>query len=133
MVLGLLTAFYVLSFLHELQQAPSELSHPYSWLLALSALPLLDLIRVIVIRLFQGRPIFSPDKNHIHHAYLNMGLSHNQTTFIVMELTLSLWLLVYWFEFLPQGWHMLVVALLMLGIYLGPILFYKLKQKFFFG
>ena len=133
MVLGLLTAFYALSFVHEVQSTPSELSHPYSWLLALTALPLLDLLRVIVIRWSQGRPIFSPDKNHIHHAYLNMGLSHNQTTFIVMELTLSLWLFVYWFEFLTQGWHILVVALLMLGIYLGPILFYKLKQKFFFA
>ncbi|MDA9128222.1 undecaprenyl/decaprenyl-phosphate alpha-N-acetylglucosaminyl 1-phosphate transferase [Flavobacteriaceae bacterium] len=133
MVLGLLTAFYALSFVHEVQQSSSEITHPYSWLLALTALPLVDLLRVIVIRLSQGRPIFSPDKNHIHHAYLNMGLSHNQTTFIVMELTLSLWLFVYWFEFLPQGWHILVVALLMLGIYLGPILFYKLKQKFFFG
>ena len=133
MVLGLLTAFYALSFVHEVQQSPSEITHPYSWLLALTALPLLDLLRVIVIRWSQGRPIFSPDKNHLHHAYLNMGLSHNQTTFIVMELTLSLWLFVYWFEFLPQGWHMLVVALLMLGIYLGPIFFYKLKQKFFFG
>lgn len=133
MVLGLLTAFYALSFVHEVQQNPSEIMHPYSWLLALTALPLLDLLRVIVIRWSQGRPIFSPDKNHLHHAYLNMGLSHNQTTFIVMELTLSLWLFVYWFEFLPQGWHMLVVALLMMGIYLGPIWFYKLKHKYFFA
>ena len=132
LVLGLLASYFVLSFYHELQLQPTILKHPVNWSFVLVALPMLDLLRVIVIRLSQNQPIFSADKNHIHHAYLNMGLTHNQTTFIVMQLTLSLWLLVYWFEFLDPFWHSIVTILLVVGLYLGPIFIYRLKGKFIF-
>ena len=130
LVLGLLTSYFVLSIYQELQLQPTVLSHSVNWSLALVALPMVDLIRVITIRLSQNRPIFSADKNHIHHAYLNMGLTHNQTTFVVMQLTLSLWLLVYWFEFLDPFWHTIVTVGLMFGLYLGPIVIQRLNEKF---
>ena len=132
LLLGLLASYFVLSIYHELQLQPSILKHPVNWSFALVALPMVDLFRVIVIRLSQNRPIFSADKNHIHHAYLNMGLTHNQTTFVVMQLTVSLWLLVYWFEFLDGFWHGIVTFILMIGLYLGPIFVQRLKETFIF-
>ena len=133
LVLGLLTAFYVLSFVKEVRVQSDVFSHPLIWSFALVALPIIDLFRVIYIRLRAGRPIFNADKNHIHHAYLNMGLTHNQTTFIVMQLTLSLWLFVYWFEFLDPFWHFIATWILIFGLYIGPILLYRLKGKFYFS
>ena len=133
LVLGLLTAFYVLSFIKEVRVQSDVFSNPLIWSYALVALPIVDLMRVILLRFLAGRPIFSADKNHIHHAYLNMGLTHNQTTLIVMQLTLSLWLFVYWFEFLEPFWHFWITWVLIASLYLGPILLHRAKGKFFFA
>lgn len=133
LVLGLLTAFYVLSFIKEVRVQSDVFSHPLNWAYALVALPLIDLMRVIFIRLRARRPLFSGDKNHIHHAYLNMGLTHNQTTFIVMQLTLSLWLFVNWLEFLNPFWHFVATWFLIFALYVGPIFIYRKTGKFKFS
>ncbi|MDD4767015.1 MAG: MraY family glycosyltransferase [Desulfotomaculaceae bacterium] len=41
-------------------------------------IPLLDTIFAIVRRCYGRRPIFQPDKEHLHHRLLQMGLSHHQ-------------------------------------------------------
>lgn len=38
--------------------------------------PLLDVIRVVLHRFKAGKPLFKPDKNHIHHKFLALGFSH---------------------------------------------------------
>jgi UDP-N-acetylmuramyl pentapeptide phosphotransferase/UDP-N-acetylglucosamine-1-phosphate transferase len=45
--------------------------------LAISALiiPILDTIRVFFLRSIKGKSPFSPDKNHLHHRLMDMGLS----------------------------------------------------------
>lgn len=47
--------------------------------------PLYDAIRVSLTRIKQRRPIFEPDKNHIHHLLLRTGLNHIQTTCILLS------------------------------------------------
>lgn len=41
-------------------------------------IPLLDTVFAIVRRYCGRRPIFQPDKEHLHHRLLQMGLSHRQ-------------------------------------------------------
>lgn len=41
-------------------------------------IPLLDTIFAIVRRYCGRRPIFQPDKEHLHHRLIQMGLSHRQ-------------------------------------------------------
>lgn len=43
---------------------------------AIIIVPLVDTLRVIAIRILQGRSPFSPDKNHIHHRLLEIVPSH---------------------------------------------------------
>lgn len=43
------------------------------------SLPVLDLFRVIIIRMRQGKSIFKPDKNHLHHTLLELGWSPRKT------------------------------------------------------
>ena len=52
--------------------------------------PIIDTFWIIVRRLSQGRSPFSPDRHHIHHRLLDMGLSHRQTVFVIYGLCLSL-------------------------------------------
>jgi UDP-GlcNAc:undecaprenyl-phosphate/decaprenyl-phosphate GlcNAc-1-phosphate transferase len=46
-------------------------------------LPILDTASAIVRRLRGRRPVYSPDKDHIHHKLLAVGLSKNQLLVIV--------------------------------------------------
>ena len=41
-------------------------------------LPIMDTAFAILRRYKNGRPIFQPDKGHIHHRLLAMGFSHRQ-------------------------------------------------------
>ena len=38
--------------------------------------PLIDLLRVFIIRISNKKSPFSPDQNHIHHLLLKKGYSH---------------------------------------------------------
>lgn len=56
----------------------------------LLGLPLLDTAMVIVIRLAQKRSPFSPDRNHIHHRLLALGLSHYEVVLVIYLLQAGL-------------------------------------------
>lgn len=46
-------------------------------------IPLLDTFFAIVRRCYNGQPIFQPDKNHLHHRLMALGLSHRQTVLVI--------------------------------------------------
>ena len=46
-------------------------------------LPIADTLLAIFRRVFNGRPIFSADREHIHHKLLKNGLSHRQVVLIL--------------------------------------------------
>jgi UDP-N-acetylmuramyl pentapeptide phosphotransferase/UDP-N-acetylglucosamine-1-phosphate transferase len=52
--------------------------------IAILVIPLFDTVRVMFIRFFQGKPIFKPDKQHIHHVFIRLGLSHKQAVLILV-------------------------------------------------
>jgi len=52
--------------------------------IAILVIPLYDTLRVMFIRFFQGKPLFRPDKQHIHHIFLNLGLTHKQSVAILV-------------------------------------------------
>ena len=47
------------------------------------AVPIIDTFWVIVRRLRAGRSPFSPDRGHIHHLLLDLGLSHRSTVLLI--------------------------------------------------
>lgn len=47
------------------------------------AVPIIDTFWVIVRRLSSGRSPFSPDRGHIHHRLLDLGLSHRSTVLLI--------------------------------------------------
>ncbi len=52
--------------------------------------PIIDTFWIIVRRLSQGRSPFSPDRGHIHHRLLDLGLSHRQTVFVIYGICIVL-------------------------------------------
>ncbi len=49
----------------------------------LLGLPLLDTALVMAKRISEGRSPFSPDRNHIHHRLLALGLNHYEVVFVI--------------------------------------------------
>lgn len=43
-------------------------------------IPLFDTLRVFTIRMLQGKSPLSPDRNHLHHLLVDIGLTHIQAT-----------------------------------------------------
>ena len=50
--------------------------------------PILDTLFSILRRLLQRRSIFAPDRGHIHHRLLGMGLSHRRVVILIYLVTL---------------------------------------------
>ncbi|MNI19053.1 putative undecaprenyl-phosphate N-acetylglucosaminyl 1-phosphate transferase [compost metagenome] len=51
--------------------------------LILIGVPLSDTMFAILRRWMQKKPIFSPDKGHLHHCLRELGFSHRQTVLII--------------------------------------------------
>lgn len=45
--------------------------------------PIIDTFWIIVRRVLGGRSPFAPDRGHIHHRLLDLGLSHRQTVVVI--------------------------------------------------
>ena len=56
------------------------------FILSILVIPVLDTLRIIVIRLSNGHKPWVADRNHMHHLLLDKGLSHKQATFCLASL-----------------------------------------------
>lgn len=53
-------------------------------------IPVFDVARVMFWRFRHGKPIFKPDRNHIHHKFLRIGLSHHSAMMLILLMALVL-------------------------------------------
>ena len=54
----------------------------------LLGIPILDTLFAIIRRLIKKRPIYMPDKAHLHHQLLNLGLSHRNTVLAIYAMNI---------------------------------------------
>jgi UDP-GlcNAc:undecaprenyl-phosphate GlcNAc-1-phosphate transferase len=52
--------------------------------------PIIDAFWIIVRRLAQRRSPFTPDRGHLHHRLLDVGLSHRQTVLLIYGICVAL-------------------------------------------
>jgi UDP-GlcNAc:undecaprenyl-phosphate GlcNAc-1-phosphate transferase len=76
-------------------------------------LPLIDTALAVVRRFLSGRPLFSADRNHIHHRLLQMGFSHRQVVIILYGVSAALGLLSL--LMLDEGGSSVGVVLIIVG------------------
>lgn len=66
--------------------------------LAILSIPVMDTLRVMTMRVLQGKNPFSADKTHLHHILFKYSGSHSLTTFIEISLdfiVVLVWAIVY--------------------------------------
>jgi UDP-GlcNAc:undecaprenyl-phosphate GlcNAc-1-phosphate transferase len=82
-------------------------------------LPILETALSVARRFISGRPVFTADREHIHHKLLQMGLSHRQVV-IVLYAVSALFALLSLFLLWPTGSSLgLVLAVVGTGVWLG--------------
>src|SRR5947208_12056868 len=82
-------------------------------------LPILETSISVLRRLISGRPVFTADREHIHHKLLQLGLSHRQVV-IVLYAVSALFALLSLFLLWPTGSSLgLVLAVVGTGVWLG--------------
>jgi UDP-GlcNAc:undecaprenyl-phosphate GlcNAc-1-phosphate transferase len=82
-------------------------------------LPILETLLSVMRRLISGRPIFTADREHIHHKLLQMGFTHRQVV-IVLYAVSAVFAMLSLFLLWPTGSTLgLVLAVVGTGIWLG--------------
>jgi UDP-GlcNAc:undecaprenyl-phosphate/decaprenyl-phosphate GlcNAc-1-phosphate transferase len=82
-------------------------------------LPILETSLSVLRRLISGRPVFTADREHIHHKLLQRGMSHRQVVIVLYGVS-AIFALLSLFLLWPTGSTLgLVLAVLGTGIWMG--------------
>jgi UDP-GlcNAc:undecaprenyl-phosphate GlcNAc-1-phosphate transferase len=85
LLLGMVNAILVVHFIAGAGRVttPVQLVASPAMGFAILMVPLFDTLRVFSLRILNRRSPFSPDKNHIHHLLLDLGLKHSSVTYVL--------------------------------------------------
>lgn len=86
LLLGLVCSILAIKFIelhNDITNSPYTFASAPSIAIAILILPLFDTLRVFILRVYEGRSPFSPDRKHIHHIMIDLGLTHMQATGIL--------------------------------------------------
>lgn len=104
MMMGILLTWFViryLSFYGIERGLPGGLC-PIANSLSILSVPIFDTLRVMTLRILKGRSPFSPDRTHLHHAFVDCGFSHVFTAVSEILISLVVFLtsnVAYWLDF----------------------------------
>ena len=94
-----------------------KLNAPLSAGLAFMIVPIYDTIRIFIKRTLKGKSPLKPDKSHVHHFLLRMGLKHDQVALVLGTVKLMFIALVF-FGFSLND-HILVPTIALMAAILG--------------
>lgn len=88
---GSLTLGYLLGFLcikYSMNNTAVMPNHKFDFLIAFTLLlvPMFDVVRVFVVRIYHKRSPFSADKTHIHHKFMSAGCTQHTALVAILAL-----------------------------------------------
>jgi UDP-N-acetylmuramyl pentapeptide phosphotransferase/UDP-N-acetylglucosamine-1-phosphate transferase len=115
LLLGLVNAVLVIHFINFETSSSALIQFPAAPALGFAAifLPLMDTLRVTLLRIYKGRSPFDPDVNHVHHVLLKRGLSHIRITGTLSVAAIGFILLAY--VLLPLGITLVIFSIIALA------------------
>ncbi|MBL0145474.1 MAG: undecaprenyl/decaprenyl-phosphate alpha-N-acetylglucosaminyl 1-phosphate transferase [Chitinophagaceae bacterium] len=131
LLLGLINSILVIKFINIAGSPTSNLPLQAAPAIgfAILMIPLFDTLRVFTIRILDRRSPFSPDRNHVHHFLLDMGLNHKMVTITCVLANIIFIALAYFLS--SKGTTIVIFALLAFAlVFIGVIYYYgRLKSK----
>ncbi len=82
-------------------------------------LPILDTAFAIIRRYMSGKPIFKPDKGHLHHRLLEMGLTQKQAVLLMYVISGCLGLSAIALTEVNKSFGALIIIILLCVAYVG--------------
>ncbi len=116
MLIGFVMAILAMKFIESVRVLPRD--HAYKILsvpvftCTILIIPLFDTLRVFIIRMAQGKSPFDPDRNHIHHILIDLGISHMKATAALVGFNIIMIIIVYFL----QGVRGEIILVLILAI-----------------
>lgn len=87
LVIGMMLAILAIHFININYSLPAMAPYKFNGSVGTAAciiiIPLVDTLRIVILRISKGQSPFAPDKSHVHHAIMRLGMSHSQTTLIL--------------------------------------------------
>jgi UDP-GlcNAc:undecaprenyl-phosphate/decaprenyl-phosphate GlcNAc-1-phosphate transferase len=124
LVIGLTLSVLVIHFININSLLPAVSFIKFNASVATAAcviiIPLIDTSRIIILRLSKGQSPFTPDKSHVHHAIMRLGMSHGQATIILAIVHVVYIVLAILAHRLGENWVLL--GLLLVSITLSVFL-----------
>jgi UDP-N-acetylmuramyl pentapeptide phosphotransferase/UDP-N-acetylglucosamine-1-phosphate transferase len=83
LLMGMVCAILAIEFIEihrDLGESPYAFQAVPAVAIGLLILPLFDTLRVFVMRVLRGKSPLYPDRSHIHHILIDVGMSHMQAT-----------------------------------------------------
>lgn len=96
--------------------------------MAILCYPLIDTLRIFLVRAFKGQSPFSADKNHIHHRLLTLGFGHSKTVLILFTANILIVFSTYFFSYFNSTLTFIFTFLFALSL-VGVIFILKPKVK----
>lgn len=130
MSIGFILGYLSLEFLilnHSLLGRPWHISNGEVLAVSILIVPIIDTLRVIVLRLKKGVSPFNGDRSHIHHKMLDMGISPLHSAFILWLINILMIGVAY--LTMPLNVNVQLVVILTLGLLILPFI----RLVVFFG
>ncbi len=114
LMIGLINAILVIKFINIASDPATTIPIGSAAAVGFSILivPLLDTLRVFAIRILKGCSPFTPDRNHIHHLFLNRGLGHAAITFVCVSINIGFIALAYSLRSIGSTYVLLIMLTL---------------------
>nr|WP_294795088.1 MraY family glycosyltransferase [uncultured Mucilaginibacter sp.] len=89
--------------------------------------PIFDTLRIFFIRIVNGVPPFTADRNHIHHRMLKLGYTHLQTTIILA--TINILSVVITMLFTNLGNFTLIIMIFLISMLFNWMITFLIRSK----
>lgn len=94
-------------------------------------IPLFDTLRIFILRLSKKKSPFSPDKSHLHHALMRMGMKHSGTAMILASLNILFILVAILFSNMNDTilFAIIIVSGVIISVIIDNLIIRKLRSK----
>ncbi|MGG9970451.1 glycosyltransferase family 4 protein [Ferruginibacter sp. SUN002] len=91
LLIGLVNSVLVIKFINVAGNPATTLHFEAAPAIGFAILivPLFDTLRVFGLRILDRRSPFSPDRTHVHHFLLDLGLNHKKITFVCLSVNIG--------------------------------------------
>lgn len=131
MVMGVLMTWFTINVLESGSVTAANIGLPEANMIALAlavlSVPVFDTVRVMTMRILKHQSPFNPDKTHLHHIFINLGVSHSFTA--LFEIAIGILIVGAWLLAAKNGasseWQLYIVIICAVILVWGTYFFLR--------